>query len=148
MVEEKKTESASKDDGGTKQPAAAEPAAKKRKRLMVIGIVVVILAAVGIGFSVWHSQPTFCNAVCHTPMDSYVASYYNTDGTQLANVHMKAGKNCLSCHPGELGEQITEAGHWMSGDYAFDSASGQLLAQQDVCHAGFLPEFKLSQPDA
>lgn len=56
----------------------------KRNRTIATVCVVaaVAVAAVG-GFAVWHNQPSFCNSICHTPMNAYVESYYNTDGTML-----------------------------------------------------------------
>ena len=40
-----------------------------------MGVVAVVLIAAGAGFWVWHEQPSFCNAICHTPMDQYNATY-------------------------------------------------------------------------
>ena len=115
---------------GQDSAKATAPAAK-RKRAIANGVVAaVIVAAIG-GFAVWHEQPTFCNAICHTPMNSYVESYYNDDGTQLAHVHKLAGKSCLDCHPAKLDQQIKEAGHWVTGDYAFDEASGNLVPRSE-----------------
>ena len=47
-----------------------KPSAKKRTRKwpIVVGVVVVVLVAAGAGFLVWHEQPGFCNAICHSPM--------------------------------------------------------------------------------
>ena len=125
---------------------AAKPAQTKRRRTIATVCVVaaVLVAAVG-GFAVWHNQPSFCGTVCHTPMSAYVESYYNTDGTSLANVHMKAGKDCLTCHEPNIGEQVTEGMHWITGDYVFDddtqhltSRSGEIATQEfclnESCH--------------
>ena len=36
----------------------------------IVGVVVaVVLVCAGGGFYVWHNQPSFCNAICHEPMD-------------------------------------------------------------------------------
>ncbi len=113
----------------TASPKTASP---KRRRGIITACVcaAVLVAAVG-GFMVWHEQPSFCSTVCHTPMNSYVESYYNTDGTSLANAHAKAGKDCLTCHTPELGEQITEGLNWVSGNYAYDEDSQHLVSRGD-----------------
>ena len=128
MVDEKKTEGKPAAQESANASAAAK-SGKRRKTTMVVCIVAVALIALGGGFYVWHNQPTFCNAICHTPMDTYVTSYYNTDGTSLAATHMNAGKTCLSCHPAELGEQVTEGIHWITGDYVYDSENNQLASR-------------------
>ena len=33
------------------------------------------------GFWVWHEQPSFCAAICHTPMDEYLETYEQEPGT-------------------------------------------------------------------
>ncbi|MDU1389817.1 MAG: salivary glue protein Sgs-3, partial [Eggerthella sp.] len=48
-----------------------DPAPRTRKWPIVVGVVVVVLIAAGAGFWVWHEQPSFCAAICHTPMDEY-----------------------------------------------------------------------------
>ena len=118
----------------------------KRNRTIATVCVVaaVAVAAVG-GFAVWHNQPSFCNSICHTPMNAYVESYYNTDDTMLANAHMKAGKDCLTCHEPKIDEQVVEGMHWVTGDYTFDedtqhlvSRSGEFATQEfclnESCH--------------
>ena len=78
-------------------------------------------------------------------MNAYVESYYNTDGTMLANAHMKAGKDCLTCHEPKIDEQVVEGMHWVTGDYTFDedtqhlvSRSGEFATQEfclnESCH--------------
>lgn len=43
--------------------------ARRAKASIVIGVVAAVIIAAGAGFAVWHDQPSFCNAICHTPMD-------------------------------------------------------------------------------
>ena len=59
---------------------------KSRKGLVALGVAAVVIVAAGTGFWIWHEQPSFCNAVCHTPMDSYVEAYYCLLYTSLAEV--------------------------------------------------------------
>lgn len=117
----------------------ASVSAKRRKWVMGICVTaVVIVAAVG-AFLVWHEQPSFCNAVCHTPMNTYVESLSSSDSAVLASTHGKVGKTCLDCHPSNLGEQVTEGMHWVTGNYAYDDATERLvsrsgeMATQEFC---------------
>lgn len=60
-------------DEASKVAGEAEKAAKKagkKKWPIVVGVVAVVLIAAGAGFWVWHEQPSFCAAICHTPMDA------------------------------------------------------------------------------
>lgn len=97
---------------------------KKSKKLAIIGVVVVVIVAIGVGFNVWHNQPSFCNSICHTPMNFYVQSYYD-DQTTLASTHQKSNVTCLQCHEATLSEQINEATAWVSGSYKTQN-NGQL----------------------
>ncbi len=117
-------------------PATDEPSKKKKKHrrwpIVVIVIVVVIIAA-GVGFYIWHDQPSFCNAFCHTPMDGYLETWEATPGEaavdkygnevedangMLSCVHrVEADTNCLGCHEPTLSEQIGEGLAWVTGDY-------------------------------
>ena len=111
------------------EPAAKAAAPKRRRGVVVVCVCVAVLLAAGIGFMVWHEQPSFCSTVCHTPMSTYVESYYSTDGTTLASTHAKAGKTCLTCHTPKLSEQLTEGASWISGNYAYDSATDKLISR-------------------
>lgn len=95
---------------------------KKSKRYrwsLGVAAVVAVLAAAGGGFWAWHEQPSFCNAICHDPMDAYVAGYYE-DATLLANMHERSDVTCLECHEAKLDEQVAEGISWMTGDFATD----------------------------
>ena len=103
-----------------------------RKKLGIIGIVVAIIAVVGVGLFVWHEQPSFCGAICHTPMDNYLKTYEAVPGqasvdkwgnqvsdasSMLASVHRQYGKTCLDCHKPVLSEQMSEGAEWVTGSY-------------------------------
>ena len=47
----------------------AAPKRKRKKWPITVGVIAVVLVVAGAGFWVWHEQPSFCNAICHTPMD-------------------------------------------------------------------------------
>jgi hypothetical protein len=94
------------------------PVRKSHKKLWIIlGIVALVIAGVGIGGWVWHEQPSFCNAICHQPMDPYVESYYSQDSTLLVTAHAEAGDECLDCHEPAIDEQVGEVMKWISGDF-------------------------------
>ena len=125
------------------QEAAGAADGKKRKRTkftrkkmgITAAAVVAVVVVAGIGFAAWHEQPSFCNAICHTPMNAYLETYEATPGeaatdkwgnevsdasSMLASVHGQYGKTCLDCHQPELSEQLTEGGEWVTGSYDAD----------------------------
>lgn len=138
------------ESGETKREEASQPAAKrpmeKRKRLgITLGCIAVVLVVAGAGFMVWHEQPSFCNAICHDPMDPYLPTFEATPGqpatdkwgnevedasSMLAAVHNQAGKTCMDCHVPQLDEQMTEGAEWVTGNY--DSPLGERTSTQLV----------------
>lgn len=101
-------------------PSPAAPKKPKKHRVpVVVGVVVVVLVVAGIGFWTWHEQPSFCNAICHSPMDPYVEGYYENP-QHMAYAHQVEGTTCLQCHEAKIDEQVNEAMVWISGDYATD----------------------------
>lgn len=105
----------------------------KRGKMTAIIVAAVIVIA-GFGFWTWHEQPSFCGAICHTPMDAYADTYFtdvNDEDATLVAVHAAAGKTCLSCHPANLGDQITEGMHWVSGDFTYDKETGKLISRSN-----------------
>ena len=111
--------------------AAAKPR-KHKKAAIIWGTIIGILAVLGIGFGIWHGTVHFCGAICHTPMDSYVAGYNAEKGTMLINKHAvqqdKNGKDikCLTCHPGDMATNIHQATAWVSGNYPYKEDTGQV----------------------
>lgn len=90
---------------------------KSHKRWILVGVVCAIVVVAGAGFWVWHEQPSFCNVICHQPMDSYVEGYYAQDPTLLASVHEGADVTCLGCHEPTISEQLAEGVTWATGGY-------------------------------
>ena len=133
--EETKVEAATEapaTEGSTTEEAA--PKKKGKKWSIVVGVVVVVLIAAGAGFWVWHEQPSFCAAICHTPMDEYLETYEQEPGTtgvdkwgnevsntnaMLAVSHKAQGKDCMSCHVPTLSEQMSEGINWVTGNYVY-----------------------------
>lgn len=114
--------------------AAGALSAKRNKRKLagIIGVVAAVVVVAGAGFMVWHDQPSFCNAICHTPMDGYLATYEATPGesatdkwgnevadasSMLAPVHAQEGITCVQCHVPQMSEQLTEGIGWLTGSY-------------------------------
>ncbi|WP_282209499.1 cytochrome c3 family protein [Parvibacter caecicola] len=112
------------------------PAPKRKgRRAAIAGVVVAaVLVVAGAGLWVWHEQPSFCGAICHTPMDNYLATYEaplgqaTTDkwgnpvadsSSMLAAVHAAEGDTCMDCHIPTLSEQVSEGVAWVAGNYEF-----------------------------
>ena len=108
---------------GAAGAAGATPSPKRCRRKV----------AAGAGFMVWHDQPSFCNAICHTPMDGYLTTYESTPGeaatdkwgnqvadasSMLAPVHAQEGITCVGCHVPQMSEQVTEGLGWLTGSYS------------------------------
>lgn len=105
---------------------------KPKKWPIVVGTVALVFVVAGMGFWVWHEQPSFCAAICHTPMDPYVETYDQPLGeagvdkwgnevvdtsSMLSVAHKASGKTCLDCHVPTLGEQMAEGASWVTGGY-------------------------------
>lgn len=129
----------SRKDASTPEIArnAQTKAARVCKRWpIVLGGVAAVVAIAAAGFFVWHEQPSFCNAVCHEPMDNYVQGYFE-DEALCANVHYKEGTTCLQCHEPKLDEQISEGIAWIRGDFELDEhgdiATVGVTADEKMC---------------
>ena len=109
--------------------AEGAPAPKKsRKRTWTtVGIVAAIIIVAGAGFWVWHEQPSFCNAICHSPMDYYVESYSSDDPSLGITAHAADDVTCLKSHDAELTTQVSEVMAWVSDNYPM-TADGTMLA--------------------
>lgn len=110
--------------------------AKKRCRYsVVLAVVALVIVIAGAGLWTWHEQPSFCAAICHTPMDGYLETYEEEPGqtgldkwgnevtnssSMMAPTHrVGAGTDCMDCHTPVLNQQISEGINWVSGNYQF-----------------------------
>jgi hypothetical protein len=107
------------ESNGTRVPARK---GRLKRPLIIIGCVVIVLAGVGIGGAIWHQDPSFCGALCHGPMSSYVEGYQSDNSALLITAHRQEGYDCLDCHDASLGEQIREATSYVSGNYTIPPA--------------------------
>ena len=100
--------------------AASAPGAKRRGRKLpiILGVCAAVLVVAGASFLVWHEQPSFCNAICHSPMDPYVEGFQDEGTDLLVGVHAKSGYECLDCHEPTLSQQVSEGVKWVTGDFA------------------------------
>ncbi len=129
-MEESSTEAPSVEERA--KAAKSAPALKISRKKMTAIVIAAIVIVAGFGFWTWHETPGFCGAICHTPMDKYADTYFadpSSDDATLVATHAQAGKTCLDCHPAELGNQISEGMHWVSGDYAYDQETGKLISR-------------------
>lgn len=120
----------------------SQPAAKmtRKNKLIVVGVVAAVLVAAGAGFWVWHEQPSFCNAICHSPMDKYVETYYEGDPGKLVTAHAEVGDACLDCHEAEITTQVSEVMAWVSDSYPMGEdgllATDKEFATEEFCTNG------------
>ena len=127
-------------DAGVKRKAPKKK--KRRKLLLTLGIVLVVLVVALAGGYKWHEQPSFCNAICHQPMDEYNMTYNFASGapaidkwgnevsdgaSMLAVTHREAGVGCLDCHVASLSEQIQEGLSWLKNDFEYPLYERSLL---------------------
>ena len=102
--------------------ASAKSKKSRKKTGIVAGVIAGIIVIAGVGFFVWHEQPSFCNAICHQPMDPYVEGYYGGDDAILASAHERTDTSCLDCHEPTLSEQVAEGMAWLAGDFMVDES--------------------------
>lgn len=129
--ETKKTEAA---------PAeGAAPAPKKHKKAVVAVVIVAVLVVAGIGFNIWHEQPSFCQTMCHIE-NTYVNNYsqpqnsVGTDkyGNEVSNTnammavlhsHTDASAKpeivCVDCHVPNNFELAHDGMNYVTGNYVY-----------------------------
>ena len=80
-----------------------------KKKWIVAGVVAVVLVVACGGMWIWHGQPSFCAAICHTPMDPYLATYEAQPGTVASD---------------KYGEQVENASGMLSATHRVDANAG------------------------
>ncbi|NTU89133.1 MAG: cytochrome c3 family protein [Actinobacteria bacterium] len=122
-------------DEATPEGTTADKKARRghKKPFVVLGVIAVVVVAAAVAATVWHEQPSFCNAICHSPMDSYVEGYYSGDSALLVTAHSAAGFECLDCHEPVMSEQIAEGIKWLQGDFS-DPLKASRIGTVDFCY--------------
>ncbi len=117
----------------------AKPKRKGGKAAIAVGVVAAIVIVAGVGFTIWHEQPSFCNAICHDPMDPYVEGYYEENSPILSAVHQANRVACLDCHEPTLSEQVSEGIAWITGDFYTPPEMRDLATNEfclnEACHS-------------
>lgn len=131
---EEKVEAREEAAAPTPETKRAAHKKKTKKWPITAAVLAVVLIAAGAGFWVWHETPGFCGAICHTPMDPYLANYDAEPGqasfdkygnhvsdanAMMAIAHKDDDVECIQCHVPTMSEQIAEGTHWITGDYEF-----------------------------
>jgi hypothetical protein len=116
-TEAKSSPEASEQKTAEVQDAGLKPVRRRKKWPLVTAIIVAVFAVTIVGGFVWHNQPSFCSAICHNPMDTYVNTYYSGNESLGVTVHANADKACLDCHEPTVSQQLDEAMTWMSGKF-------------------------------
>ncbi|NTU90274.1 MAG: cytochrome c3 family protein [Actinobacteria bacterium] len=119
------------------EQVSEKPKKSKKKLGIILGVIVVVLVAAVAGGLIWHEQPSFCGAICHTPMDPYYEGYESGDTTLLITTHKKANAECLDCHIPTLSQQIAEGTHWITGDYVFNYETDRLELRDEFASEEF-----------
>lgn len=124
-------------DGEIPRDATEQGAAKRKKKKwpVVVGVVAAVLVVAGAGFWVWHEQPSFCAAMCHDTMGTYLETYEDSD--YLVHDHAVNGVTCLGCHTPEISEQLAELQVQLSGDYRVPLTKMETTDEfclRDGCH--------------
>ena len=123
----------------TKDAKKEKKPVNKKKVGIICGTVAVVLIVAIAGMWVWHESPSFCGAICHYPMDEYLATYQATLGesttdkygnevedssgmmsTLHAAVDEETGEikaECLDCDQPVITEQVSEAFTWLTGSF-------------------------------
>lgn len=121
----------------SKESASETAARRPRRKLVVAGVVAAVALVACASLWVWHEQPSFCGAICHTPMDPYLSTYEAEVGQEatdkygntvedasgmLAATHrVEAGSSCMDCHVPTMSEQVSEGMSWITGSYTLVS---------------------------
>ncbi len=137
MSEEEKVSEVAVEETTSSEETPKKKRSLRFKILMVVVIVVAVMAVAGGSvYLIFHSNPLFCNAVCHTPMDPYVTSFLegksvndkqgaltaDMSGSLIFHKETTEYKNgeaivCTTCHDDGIDKNIQEGIAWVSGNY-------------------------------
>ncbi|WP_288284944.1 hypothetical protein [uncultured Senegalimassilia sp.] len=93
---------------------AAKPAAKRPRRGAIVGgVIAAVVVVAGISAFMWHEQPSFCNAICHTPMDGYLETYEAEPGQAATD---------------KWGNQVADASGMLSAVHRTNDSSATCLS--------------------
>lgn len=129
----------------------SKPETRRKKTVAAVGIVAAVVVVAGAGFFAWHEQPSFCNAICHTPMDPYLPTYEAEPGeaaidkwgnevkdasAMMSATHRanSAEATCLDRHSPVISEQIAEGISWITSSYevAENATYGVVLSEKSL----------------
>ncbi len=128
--------SAASDGGGGGPKRSPRRRLTKNTKLTVAVIAVAVAAVAGVSLWTWSEDPSFCSALCHSPLAAYVDGYYSDDAGLGVTVHADADLTCLSCHDSSTVRQIGEFAHWVTDSYQVDE-DAMLVKDETMLTAEF-----------
>ena len=124
------------DESSLDEPSSSSTQEKPKKKgkgrvvlLAVVIAVVLLFGGGGIVYATQHSNPQFCNLICHVPMTPYVESYMDGTSVNAQQVDLDAPLGvvnhrdsdqdvvCVTCHTDGIETQIQEGIAWVTGNY-------------------------------
>ena len=137
MSEEDKINEVETEAAETVEPSEGKSKKKRSLKFKILLVVIILVAVIAVAggsvYLIFHSNPLFCNAVCHDPMDPYVTSFLEGKSinekqqnltSELSVTFHKGqqykGENivCLTCHSDDgIPEQIKEGFAWVTGSF-------------------------------
>ncbi len=74
-------------------------------------------------------------------MSHTVDTYYSNDTQYGVTVHAQNNKACLDCHTANIGDQVNEGTKWLTGNYNYNSSTGQLFNTQNDLLVSYSDKF-------
>ena len=105
-------------------------AGKLRKSCITVGSILMVLVVVFSGSLFMFKRTDSCNTICHTPMNSYVVGYHDSERKYLINQHANAGVACDQCHTITLSDQLSMSLAWVTNNYAFNEKTKLLKSYE------------------
>ena len=106
-----------------------------RKCFIVVGLVMMVGAILFSSSLFMFIRSDSCDLLCHTPMNSYVTSYYDSEGQYLVSQHASAGFSCDQCHIITVFDQFSMSFVWLN-DYIVNGKT-RILESQEYDYEGF-----------